>query len=494
MASLHDRFRTLDRAQAPDLWPEMVQRASTAATPVAQRGGAPALRLVLLLAALLVVAAAAMAAVGAVLRTDRTDPDPFPLLGPISTCDEVEMAENVSLWLATHDGGTEPFEQPSEITAYNDGRVIRGPSAFWGGSFNSIDAAWSTRRLEPEGLSALVGSVAGSVPTCRRLPGDDYTTIQARTGTTVHVVGVGPDLPFETRVPSNSEVAAMADLLDALASPAMDLSSSAWADADWEPYVPERWRMLVSFSPLAERDYPPAEGILLPDGSALRDYGAEGAETDASGARCFVVSAAEASEAASAMRGAVAGAGGEPGASWSFADDEGYIHVSATGLLPHEPECDVPLADAAPSPSASAGSVADAGTFGDACDYLDPLAVGAELGEIADVEHGVAAHDDWHTCWYPVAGNSAVVVSSSRRDVPSASAAEQAQLLFGELVTTEEITGREVYFNGCGDASCRSAMAVSAAPHFVVVTWIGGETDVLRDFAEHILERIDSAD
>jgi hypothetical protein len=255
--------------------------------------------------------------------------------------------------------------------------------------------------------------------------------------------------------------------------------------------------MLVSFSPLAERDYPPAEGILLPDGSTLRDYGAERAETDASDARCFVVSASEASEVASVLGTAVAAAGGEPGIAWSFADDEGYIHVSVTGLLPHEPECDEPSANggsAAPSPSAAAGSVVEAGTFWDACDYLDPLAVDTELGEIADVEHHVAWRDDWHMCWYPVAGSSAVVVASSRLGVPAEHAAEQAELLFGALGPVEEIGGSQVHFNACEDRTCRSAMAVVTDPHFVVVTWLGGERDVLRTLAEHIVAAIEAAD
>jgi len=497
MASLKDRFRTLDRAQAPDLWPEVMERASTGAVRglPGQRSGAPAMRMVILLAALLVIATLAAVAVGALLRTDRNEPNLFTFLGPIGECNEVELPEGVALTVRSH-AASDPGPPPAELTIYDDGLAIQGLSAYWGGSFNTIDATWSERRLNQEAVAPLIESLTGSLPSCRTFANDNYTMIIARSGGDIWSISIGPDLAFETRIAPDQETAAVAALLSRLADPDLALPASDWAGDGWTESVPRRWRISVSTSPNTERNYPSAEGLVMPGGSTLRDFGADRSETDATGARCVVVSAAEAADVASVLTAATDSADGEVGWLWSFADDEGYVHLTMAGLLPHEPECetDPPSGAGETPPAAPTAPATDEGVFGDACDYLDPLAVGAALGEMGDVEHHVAGRDDWHMCWYPIAGSSAVVLTSGRRSVPAEHAAEQARLLLGENGLVEEIAGRRVYFNACTDAEkgCRSAVAVAADPHFVVVTWIGGDRDTLRTFAEHIVQALDA--
>lgn len=495
--SLHDRFRTLDRAQAPDLWPEMVARASSGAVQglPSERSGPPALRMVLLLAALLAVATLATIAVGALLRTDRNTTGPFSFLGPINVCGEVALPEGVSLAMRSHPGN-DGGPPPSELTIYEDGQVIRGPSAEWGGSFNTIEATWMERRLDPEALAPLIESLMDSATECRALADERYITVIARSGADVRSVSLGPDAPFEVRIASDQETATVAAVVDQLADRDLGIAASGWTDAEWIAHDPDRWRVSVSTSPLGERDYPPAAEVVMPGGSTLRNFGAEGIQTDATGARCVVVSAAEATEIALVLTAATEAAGGDIGWSWSFADDEGYVHLAMAGLLPHEPDCgtDPPFDEASPSPPAEPPTpTTGAGVLGDACGYLDPRAVGAALGEMGDVEHHVAWRDDWHMCWYPVAG-SGVVVTSSRSGVPAEFAAAQARQLFGELGPIEEIAGRQVFFNRCTDASCRSALIVAADPHYVLVTWVGGDENTLRGFARTIVEAIDSPD
>jgi hypothetical protein len=495
MASLQDRFRTLDHAQAPDLWPEVVERVSTGAARglPGQASGVPAIRMVILIAALLVVATLAAVAVGTLLRTDRNEPEPFAFMGPISVCNEGELSDEVVLAVRSH-AASDPGPQPAELTIYDDGRAIWGPSAQWGGSFNTIDATWSERQLNQDAVAPLIESLTGSLPECRSFASDNYTTIIARSGGDVRFVSIGPDLPFETHIASEQETAAIEALLSRLADPDLGLPASDWDGDGWTESVPDRWRISVSTSPLAERDYPSAEELVMPGGSSLRDFGADRSEADAMGARCVVVSAAEADEVASVLTAAMDAAGREAGWLWSFADDEGYVHLTMAGLLPHEPECemDPPFEAEETPPAAPAAPATGEGVFGDACDYLDPLAVGAALGEMGDVEHHVAWRADWHMCWYPIAGSSAVVLTSGRRSVPAEHAAEQARLLLGEIGLVEEIAGRLMYFNACTDAEsgCRSAIAVAADPHFVLVTWIGGDWETLRRFAEHVVQTV----
>lgn len=498
MASLQDRFRTFERAQAPDLWPEVMERASTGLVRglPGQRSGAPAMRMVILLAALLVIATLAAVGVGALLRTDRNEPDSFLFMGPINVCNDVELSEGVALAVRSH-AATETGPPPAELTIYDDGLVIRGLSAQWGGSFNTIDATWSERRLNQDAVAPLIESLTGSLPECRSFVGDNYTMVIVRRGEDVRSISIGPDPVFETTIASDQETAEVASLLSRLADADLGSPASDWAGDGWTESVPGRWRIAVTTSPNTERNYPSAEGLVLPGGSTLRDFGADRGVTDAMGARCMVLSAAEAADVASVLTAATEAAGGEAGWLWSFADDEGYVHLTMAGLLPHEPECETDLpfgAEETPPAEAPTASATDEGVFGDACLYLDPLAVGAELGEMGEVEHHVAWRDDWHMCWYPIAGSSAVVLTSGRRSVPAEHAAEQARLLLGEIGLVEDIAGRRVYFNACADAEsgCRSAIAVAADPHFVLVTWIGGDRETLRTFAEHVVQSLDA--
>lgn len=495
MPSLQDRFRTLDRVQAPDLWPEVMERAPTGAAQglPGAGGGAPAMRTVLLLAALLVVATLAAAAIGALLRDDRNEPDMFSFMGPIGVCPEVEPAEGIALTVRSHPAG-DPDAPPAELTIYDDGLVIRGLSAQWGGSFNTIDATWSERQLDEDAVAPLIESLTGSLPPCRSFADDNYTLILARSGGNVWSVSIGPDPAFETQIASDQETTAVAAMLSRLADPDLGLPAADWGDDGWNESVPDRWRISVSTSPLAERDYPSAEDLVMPGGSSLRAFGADRSETDAMGARCVVMSAAEVAEVASVLTAATNAAGRDVGWSWSFADDEGYIHLTMAGLLPHEPDCetDPPIGATETPPARPPQAANEEGVFGDACGYLDPLAVGAALGEMGDVEHHVAWRADWHMCWYPISGSSAVVLTSGRRSVPADHAPEQARLLLGEIALVEDIAGRRVYFNACTDteSGCRSAVAVTADPHFIVITWIGGERETLRTFAGHVVEAV----
>ena len=493
MTDLRSRFQSLDRARPPDLWPEIVARAAEARVDARTMAFGTS-RMVILLAALLLLGALAAGIAFGMLRTDRDDPSdltnpaPFAFAGPISRpCDD-SLPDDVALRLR---GSTDAEASvPLERTVYADGLVIDGPSAEWGGTLN-----WSARRLSSAAAQALIESVTSGA-SCRSFPFDGFVTIQARGEDDVHVIGLGPD-PFEVREPTAQESATVEALVEQLLDPNLGVPSSAWADPEWRPYQPDRWRFSVTFLPPAgERSAPPAADVVLPDGSSLRTFGGDSAVVDAFFARCVVRSAEEATAIASALTEAMGGPVVET-PEWQFADDKGGIQVTAAGLLPHEPDCVTELPVMVPFTPVPAASVAAEGLppLDDACDYLDPSEVFGGIQRDL-VEHLQGYSADWHVCWYPL-GLDRVVVASSRRPVPGKHAPEQAERLFGlEDLASEGVGNGQVFFNGCtaNDGSCRSAIAISAEPHFVVVTWGDGDRDALRGLAERVLASLGASE
>jgi len=500
MADLKTRFRSLDRARPPDLWPDIMERAPD---PRLQSPAAAfsSPRLAILVAALLLLGLLVAGIVGGILRddpddrTDLTDRAPFVFAGPISRpCDD-SLPDHVVLRIRGNLGTEAPY--PVERTVYADGLVVDGVTAEWGGSFNTIDATWSARRLEASAAEVLVESVTGSVPSCRSFPFDGFVTIQARDADGVHVIGLGPD-PFEARVPTADESSAVALLVDQLLDRELGIPSTGWADANWLPYQPDRWRFSLTFSPAGERSMPPGDDTVLPDGSSLRTFGGDDAVVDELGVRCVVRSTEEATAIASVLTEAMGELAAEMSGTWQFADDQGAIYITAAGLLPHEPECvtEIPgLAPSTPVPAASAPT--DGPPPLDACDYLDPGDVAELVGELAgEVEHHQGWSADWHMCWYPVE-TDALVLASSRRAIAGERAAEQAERLFGTPgVAADEVGGHQIFFNGCTatDGTCRSAVAISANQHFIVVTWGRGDRETLRLVAERVLAPLGAAE
>lgn len=80
MTDLHDRFRSLDRLRAPDLWAEVTTRASQGPRARSQSPLvlSPTLRMALVLLGLLLVTSIGLAAVGGLLRNDGIDAKPVP--------------------------------------------------------------------------------------------------------------------------------------------------------------------------------------------------------------------------------------------------------------------------------------------------------------------------------------------------------------------------------------------------------------------------------
>jgi hypothetical protein len=317
--------------------------------------------------------------------------------------------------------------------------------------------------------------------------------------------------PFETRVTTPAEAAAVDALVERLDDPDLGLSAEDWADPDWDLHVPQRWRFSLQFQAgPTDRGYPSADSLVLPDGSPLSTFGAEEpiAERDPSGSmgltmlRCGFVDAEEARAIAAILTNAGGRPPDIPASDWYFSTDAstpgGTISVNAVGLLPHEYELDClsamfgpepsPTPEPAPTPPASGPM-----PFPDACDYVPASLIEEVIAPLdGEIEHMPDWNPDWTMCWHPVAQDG-LPVFASRRSIPADRATEQATILFGEGgFRVEQIGGHDVFFSTCDPSAdqCRAAVAISAEPHFVVITW--GSDAHLRQLAEGLIQLLDA--
>ena len=471
-----------------------------------RRSSRPILLLVAALLAILAISAAAAVGSGLIevpwFDDDRSD-GVFPLAGPTARCDQT-LAEGVLLTVIPLNGGHGP--NATQLTVYENGLVVTGFPTDWGAPATvGLEGTWSQRRLTAEGLSALMGAVTSSLPSCQSFEFDGQMAIRARDGAEVFSIDLGQSV-LETRPTTPAQADAAKDLADRLRDPDLGLAASEWADDQWHPYFPQRWRFTLQFSGGLDLAYPTSDGVLLPDGSTLQTFGAE--EPDASDlgwtmVRCGAVDTAEALAIAAILTDAGAGPADsslEP--AWHFINgplnpDEIFhstITVSVVGLLPHEPDClsDAPagLPPAEPGPSASGPA-----PLIDACDYLPNAVIGDVIGPVGATEHYPEWSADWAFCWQQVAGDE-LVIFASRRSFPGERAVDQAGSLFGDDgFNAEQIAGRDVFFNGCeADDPCRSAVAISAEPHLVVITWQAGSQATLRQLTERLIRELDARD
>ena len=500
MTPLPSGVRDLVRAQLPG-----TRQIGGFRMPIRSRSLAIALVLLALLAISIGLAVA-----GGLLRKDRDDPidrNPFALAAPLAQCDQT-LGDGVVLEV-TGFGAGKDWQDARELHAYQDGLVVIGPSASWGGSANTMDATWSQRRLTAPGAAHLLEGITNALPSCQAFAFDGQMGIRARTESGVLSVTLGVDV-LETRATTPEQAAAVTALVDRLEDSDLRLSAADWAEADWHPYVPERWRFSLTFYSGDDPGFPPADGIVLPDGSSLQTFGTEepleavdpaAVSPRTTMLRCAIVDAQEAALIAATLTDA-GGALASPGGGWYFTPDaktpNGIIAVGVVGLLPHEYEQDCLsglVAPSTPTPEPPPSAPADEPRpFADACDYISERDVSEVIGSLdGATEHMTERSTDWALCWHPVLGNG-LVTFSSRRPFPADSAAAQARVLFGDVGTTEQIAGHDVFFNACDDPAgqCRAAIAISAEPHFVVISWLPGSQATLRQLAERVIDLIDA--
>jgi hypothetical protein len=471
------------------------------------------LAIALALVALLIITIG-IAVVGGLLRIDRNDPDdgnPFALAGPVAQPCDSTLGEGLVLAVRGYGPG-ESWEDSSELHAYEDGLVVIGPSAYAGGSANTLDASWSQRRLTADGVARLADAVTGSLPNCQSFEFEGSMGVQARAGDEAVVIDLGTS-PFETRVTTEAQAAAVGALVERLEDPDLGLSEGDWADLDWQPYVPERWRFSLQFQAgPTDRGYPSADGLVLPDGSTLSAFGVEEPidARDPSGSsglgmlRCAFVGAEEARAIAAILTDAGGSLPDAPASGWYFSTDAstpgGTVGVYAVGLLPHEYEQDCLTAIVGPEPSPSpepppptpaTGPV----PFADACDYVPGSLIEEVIAPLdGEIEHMPGWNPDWAMCWHPVAQDG-LPIFTSRRSISAERANDQATILFGEGgFLVKQIGGHEVFFSTCdpSDGQCRAAVAISAEPHFVVITWPSQAE--LRQLAEGLIQLLDAAE
>ena len=511
MTDLHDRFRSLDRMRSPDLWSEALQRAAATDRRAVSGpwGMNRTVAIALALVALLIITIG-IAVVGGLLRIDRNDPDdgnPFALAGPVANCDQT-LPEGVLVRVID---STDQIQ----LTVYEDGLVVSGFPTDWGTSAAvGLDGSWSQRRLTPDGVQLLIDALTSSLPSCQSFESAGHFDIRARAGPGVHSIGLGGSV-LETRVTTPAQAASVDDIVARLEDPDLGLPAGSWEDG-WHSYVPERWRFSLQFHGPTDRGLPRSDGIVLPDGSDLRSFGAElpidsmdpsAAPQGLSMLRCAVTN----SEEARAMEAILTAAGGSPEdyGGWSFTNGEqvgelggfplhNLVSITVAGLLPHEPDCLTEVPGATPTPAPGPSIPADEpAPLADACDYIPAALVSEVIGPInGDTEHYPGWSTDWAFCWHPVEPGG-LAIGASRRPLPADRAADQARALFGDVgFSSEQIAGHDVFFNGCEstEGQCRASVAISVAPHFVVITWEPGSKATLRQLAEGLIKALDAAD
>ncbi|MEK6191384.1 MAG: hypothetical protein AABM41_03545 [Chloroflexota bacterium] len=503
-----------DGLQAPaELRASVVGLPDTMPTPVTLLGGRRNLALLATAAMLTALLIGGALAVGSGLirlpwlDDDRADSNSFPLAGPVAYCDPT-LADGVLLTVVPLGSGEWPGA--TQLTVYEDGLVLIGFPTDWGGAPVTVglDGTWSQRRLTAEGVSALMDAVTNSLPSCQSFEFAGHMDIRARAGADVFSIGLGLSI-LETRQTTAAQQAAASDLAERLRDPDLGLTAARWAEDQWHPYLPERWRFLVQFTGPQDVAYPSSDGVVLPDGSTLQTFGSEAPNASDSGwtmVRCGATDTKGARAIAAILTGL--GAGPTEGAldpAWRFTDGalnaEEVFHdtiaVNVVGLLPHEPDCpsDAPAAGAQPAEPPPSPSTDRSAPFTDACDYVPASLVGELIGPTqGSSEHYPEWTDDWAFCWHPVSGDG-LVIFSSRRSFPSERAADQATSLFGDgNFSTEQIAGRDVFFGGCAPSvgQCRAAVAISTEPHFVVITWNSQAT--LRQLAERLIPLLETVD
>jgi hypothetical protein len=220
--------------------------------------------------------------------------------------------------------------------------------------------------------------------------------------------------------------------------------------------------------------------------------------------RCAFVGAEEARAIAAILTDAGGSLPDAPASGWYFSTDAstpgGTVGVYAVGLLPHEYEQDCLTAIVGPEPSPSpepppptpaTGPV----PFADACDYVPASLIEEVIAPLdGEIEHTPGWNPDWAMCWHPVVQDG-LPIFTSRRSIPAERANDQATILFGEGgFLVEQIGGHEVFFSTCdpSDGQCRAAVAISAEPHFVVITWPSQAE--LRQLAEGLIQLLDAAE
>ena len=508
MTDLHDRFRSLDRVRPPDLWSEALQRAAAAdrRAVTGPWGMNRNLAIALALVALLIITIG-IAVVGGLLRVDRPDPDdanPFALAGPVAQSCDPTLEEGLILAVRGYGPG-ESWEDSSELHAYEDGLVVIGPSATAGGSANTLAGTWSQRRLTADGVGHLADAVTGSLPSCQSFEFAGNMSIGARNAGEVVAITLGAS-HFETRVTTPAQASAVDALVQRLEDPDLGLSAGDWAGPDWQPYVPEQWRFSLQFQAGPNvRGSPSGDALVLPDGSTLSTFGVEEpiAARDPTGSmgvsvlRCAFVSLEDARAIAAILTDAGGSPAGDLTSGWSFSTDAstpgGTVSINAVGLLPHEYEQECLTAlfgpEASPSPELPAPTpVAGPAPFADACDYVPASLIEDVIAPLdGEIEHMPDWNPDWAMCWHPVAQDG-LPIFTSRRSIPADRANDQATLLFGEGgFVVEQIAGHDVFFSTCdpSDGQCRAAVAISAEPHFVVITW--SSQAELRQLAEGLI-------
>jgi hypothetical protein len=246
-------------------------RTAMAAIPatVPAHAGYPRWMLLMVATAALVVMASAAAIGSGLIRLPETRPDPLPIGGRCTLKLDDALLLEASLFVSYGGGG---YFAEAGYFVYRDGLVLVRESRNGAPVYPLV----RQRRLTAEGMDSLLAAATRpGLEGCRHVSlGDDtrHVTFLVRDGSSVNVLDIGSsDSPADAEAASTT---AAAEMVRRVTDADLGVPPDQWADDAWTEYVPDSYRVTVSFYDVPGNEFPhEIWDHLLSDGSTLRTIG-----------------------------------------------------------------------------------------------------------------------------------------------------------------------------------------------------------------------------
>jgi hypothetical protein len=493
-----------DTAGAPSA-AEMATRLSARTKAANPFGLSPQLMWIVVAGLLMAAIAGSAVAAALLLRNEQpvvpapsVSPSPIAQVGTLTAMNDpldnyCGQPRNVDLPVEFVVRTYQPWFDETVLLVLPDGTVLSGKR-----SDLQFGAGMQQRRLTDAGLDDVTDLVfAADLPDCQRVIfGTENGWLAARRGTDQVTALFGSD--SGVRRSSAAERAAMADLAEHLMNLDDTLDPSSWRDGDWQPYIPDEWKLTIGLMPdeAAEcgLDAAPTSGPVpstclpwatdtkLPTGTPLLNFG-----TLYGAYRCGLIDATQAAAIVEAL-GLEPGFGEPPpglGGPYErrWEQDGEALSASVTAQLPIDHGCGSTESPAPPGPPPS-----DLAPAVDACALITETIEGAGTGAKDQIEASTAGGAGWWSgCYAEVeVAQSSIQVAVRGRRTTAADGASYASSLLGAGVTSERLSGRTVYWNDCfeADSGCIPAVAIESEPHLIVIIWPGQNREDFRAMLE----------
>lgn len=419
-----------------------------------------------------------------------TTPSPSLAAGEGPSVEPIGCAATLDdgVLLMLRQGEAGPGTRDTEMTVFDDGRVVKG-------RLEQLDIGeqWQQRRLSEGGVTRLLDLIeAAELPNCLRVSaGNPTNLVVARPEAAPLAVSAGSDRGL--RPPTDGEEARLAELLAQIDDLDAWLSSDDWLDADWLPYQP-RWQVWIEIEPgysncrlpniTGSNCFTPGDDVQLPGNTDLTTFGDlhPAQPNQPYGYRCGEVSLLEAEEIVSTLH-LVTDDPRDPRVR-AYIVGRALLTISVRSFLPHETACEREPQPARVPPEAPP----------DALPELDPCSYVPTLPQVL-FHRGTRGlrTEHWASCYLWLEHGDIDVWMRARPTTAEEAAAHVASI-FGEVGVVTEVAGDAVLFtNACftDTSGCLPAIAISAEPYLFVIEVGSGEVlDEMRPVAEAIRDNL----